>query len=203
MFLLQMPELVRERAGSHSLQASAMLPLNGTTEEVNKLMDDVMAEHAARVAAKASKKAKHGGLKPPLAALVSEPVLKAHQPAVLSDEQESGITLAAANAAEAQSRVTSAAAAADIKAALTMLPNPKSMKKHGRSEPPVQDVVSGDQLLDMSGLGGRLAKKYKAAEHIPDGATKSVYSSIFIGDRRPVKETYSCRATSARGMNMS
>ena len=194
---MQMPELVRERAGGHSLQASAMLPVNGTTEEVNKLMDALMAEHAARAAAKASKKSKIEGLKPPVP--VSELAVQAHQPAVLSDEQKSSITLAAANAAEAQSRLTSAAAAADIKAALATPFNPKPMKKHGRSEPPVQNAA----LVDMSGLGDRLAKKYKAAEHIPDGATKSVYSSIFIGDRRPVKETYSCRATSARGMNMS
>ncbi|KAK9868399.1 hypothetical protein WJX84_009405 [Apatococcus fuscideae] len=94
--LKEMPELVRERAGGQSLEASAMLPLNGTTEE----------------------------------------------------------------------------------------------------------GIAAWKLEPSTGLG-HAAKKYRAAQHIPDGATKSVYSSIFIGDRQPVKETYSCRATSARGMNIA
>ena len=182
-----MPELVRERAGGQPLDASSMLPLNGTTEEVNALMDAVMAEHAARAAAKASKKSKNGGLKPPAA-----PAAVA-QPAELDDKQKAGIALAASNAGEAESRLTSAAAAADLKAAISMLP-----KKHGRSE------LSGQGIVSVANVNGnRAAKKYRAAEHVPDGATESVYKSLFIGDRRPVKETYSCRATSARGMNMS
>lgn len=189
---MQMPDLVRERAGGgQSLEASALLPLNGTTEEVNQLMDDIMAAHAARTAAKASKKSKNGSLRPVQAAPSS-------QAAVLNAEQKAGIALAAANAAEAESRLTSATAAKDLKAAISTLP-----KKHARSEASVQTSAAGIAEAVTSVLGAHAAKKYRAAEHIPDGANKSVYSSIFIGDRRPAKETYSCRATSARGMNMT
>ena len=190
--LVQMPELVRERAGGQSLEASAMLPLNGTTEEVNQLMDDVMAAHAARTASKTSKKVKNGAHKPPASAAA----VGISQPAGLDEQQRAGIAVAAANAAEAESRLTSATAAADLKAAIGLLP-----KKHARSEPPAQGIAAW-KLEPSTGLG-HAAKKYRAAQHIPDGATKSVYSSIFIGDRQPVKETYSCRATSARGMNIA
>ena len=189
---LQMPDLVREQAGGgQTLEASAMLPLNGTLEEVNQLMDDIMAAHTARAAAKASKKSKNGGTKLPAVPLHSEP-------AALDAEQKAGIALAAANAAEAESRLTSATAGEDMKAAISVL-----RKKHARSEPLEQASAAGIAEAVTSVLGSHPAKKYRAAEHIPDGANKSIYSSIFIGDRRPAKETYSCRATSARGMNMT
>ncbi|KAK9844802.1 hypothetical protein WJX74_007036 [Apatococcus lobatus] len=188
----EMPQLVRERAGGvQMLEASSMLPLNGSIDEVNQLMDEVMAAHTARTAAKASKKSKNGGLKPSQAPLSS-------QPAALDAEQKAGIALAAANAAEAELRLTSATAAKDLKAAISTFP-----KKHARSEPLMQTSAAGIAEAVSNMLGSHAAKKYKAAEHIPDGANKSVYSSIFIGDRRPAKETYSCRATSARGMNMT
>eukprot|EP00873_Tetraselmis_striata_P012128 jgi/Tetstr1/432392/TSEL_021789.t1 len=50
----------------------------------------------------------------------------------------------------------------------------------------------------------RAAKKWKATDHVPTGATSAVYASLFTSSRKgEMKETYMCRATSARGMNLT
>lgn len=41
-------------------------------------------------------------------------------------------------------------------------------------------------------------KKFKAVDHAPAGATKSVYASIFTSSSAPVKETYGARSIGAR-----
>ncbi len=58
----------------------------------------------------------------------------------------------------------------------------------------------GGQILEavMRPKGSDLVsvvKKYKASEHIPANATKSVYASIFTSSSKGTfKETYSCRS---------
>lgn len=48
-------------------------------------------------------------------------------------------------------------------------------------------------------------KKWKASEHVPTGASSKIYASLFTSSRKgeEMKETYMCRATSARGMNLT
>ena len=41
-------------------------------------------------------------------------------------------------------------------------------------------------------------KKYKAMDHMPAGASTSVYASIFTSSSAPVKETYGARSIGAR-----
>ncbi len=52
---------------------------------------------------------------------------------------------------------------------------------------------------------GSCGKKYKAADHVPTNASSEIYASIFTSSRKgpPMKETYTCRSTSARGMNLT
>jgi len=61
-------------------------------------------------------------------------------------------------------------------------------------------VAPGEEM-DGGKNGG---KRYKASEHVPTNATSKVYASIFTSSRKGVvKETYMCRSTSARGMNLT
>lgn len=59
-------------------------------------------------------------------------------------------------------------------------------------------AASSDALKSQKREGEKLssqAKRYKAPEHAPAGATKEVYASIFISSRKEeFKETYSCRS---------
>lgn len=41
-------------------------------------------------------------------------------------------------------------------------------------------------------------KRYKAMDHMPAGASTSVYASIFTSSSAPVKETYGARSIGAR-----
>ena len=47
------------------------------------------------------------------------------------------------------------------------------------------------------------AKKFRATSLVPANADKQVWASIFLGDRKEQKETYSCRSLSARGMGLA
>lgn len=47
------------------------------------------------------------------------------------------------------------------------------------------------------------AKKFKATQLVPANADKHVWASIFLGDRKERKETYSCRSLSSRGMGIA
>uniref|UniRef100_A0A061R904 Duf602-domain-containing protein n=1 Tax=Tetraselmis sp. GSL018 TaxID=582737 RepID=A0A061R904_9CHLO len=52
--------------------------------------------------------------------------------------------------------------------------------------------------------GPHAAKRYRASEHAPSYADAGVYASLFTSSRAgEAKETYMCRATSARGMNLT
>ncbi|KAK9814475.1 hypothetical protein WJX72_006506 [[Myrmecia] bisecta] len=97
----------------------------------------------------------------------------------------------AANAAKARSQPTSAAAVADIVASAAELAHAAHAAHNGK------------RSAEQAALDGKAkAKKFKAPETAPKYASKDVYASIFTSSRPQEKETYSCRSTSARGMNM-
>ncbi|KAL0044635.1 hypothetical protein WJX82_003672 [Trebouxia sp. C0006] len=61
-----------------------------------------------------------------------------------------------------------------------------------------------DSAAPMSEQEKAFIKKFKASDRMPANASKSVYSSIFMSSRKGGdKESYTCRSTSARGMNMT
>ncbi|KAG2440121.1 hypothetical protein HXX76_004235 [Chlamydomonas incerta] len=90
---------------------------------------------------------------------------------------------------------SAAAAAADGEAAATGAAGAAAPAGRGAS-PPLED-----------GPGGAAAAAAAAAKRlkIPQGASKDVYSSIFSTNKggQPEKETFCCRALSARGMNLT
>eukprot|EP00198_Chlamydomonas_reinhardtii_P006336 XP_001695672.1 predicted protein [Chlamydomonas reinhardtii] len=96
-------------------------------------------------------------------------------------------------AASKKDKKRSAAAAADEAAGAAGVAAPTA----GRgASPPLED-----------GAGGAAAAAAAAAKRlkIPQGASKDVYSSIFSTNKggQPEKETFCCRALSARGMNLT
>ena len=101
-------------------------------------------------------------------------------------EQDALRLQAAANAAEARSIVTSGVVAQELAAALK---GPQSGSKRD-----AEGLPAAEQPL---------SKRSKPPK-VPQGASTNVYSSIFLSSRpAPEKETYMCRSTSARGMNMT
>lgn len=101
-------------------------------------------------------------------------------------EQDALRLQAAANAAEACTIVTSGIVAQELAAALK---GPQSGRKR-----------------DAEGLPAAKQPVLKRSKppKVPQGASSNVYSSIFLSSRpAPEKETYMCRSTSARGMNMT
>ena len=151
-----------------------LMPINGTVEEVEQLREAMLTKHAAAKAKKQSKRSNK---------------------VVASGLSQDDKQLVADNAAKEESRVTSASQAADLAAAVAAQVQAQLGKKGGKRDLEDNPMSEQEQAL---------VKKFKASDRVPTHATKSVYSSIFMSSRpNAEKESYTCRSTSARGMNMT
>ncbi|GFH15535.1 ubiquitin-like domain-containing protein [Haematococcus lacustris] len=62
---------------------------------------------------------------------------------------------------------------------------------------------ASEDWIPVNPSGMPAAKKAKVMETMPQHATSKLYASLFTSSiKNPVKETYCCRSTSARGMNL-
>ena len=177
---MQIPQAVEEHVGQ-KWSAADIIPLNGTVEEVEQLREGMFARRAALKARKKDKKAAK---------------------VTVTGPSEEDVSLIASNAAREQSQVTSAAQAADLAAAVAAQVQARlaSNGKAGSKRHPAGD----DTLAPRTEQEKALIKKYKASDRVPANASKGVYSSIFTSSRNGgEKESYTCRSTSARGMNMT
>ena len=170
---------VEEHVGQ-TWAAEDVLPLNGTIEEVEQLREAMLAKRAAIKAKKKDKKASK--------------VL----PTGLSEADRLAL---AHNAAKEKSQITSASQAADLAAAVAAEVQSRLASSGAGSKRLADDE---DSAAPMSEQEKALIKKFKASDRVPANASKSVYSSIFMSSRKGGdKESYTCRSTSARGMNMT
>ena len=150
------------------------MPINGTVEEVEQLREAMLTKRAAVKAKKQSKRSNK---------------------VVASGLSQEDKQLVADNVAKEESRVTSASQAADLAAAVAAQVQAQLGKKGGKHDLEDNPMSEQEQAL---------VKKFKASDRVPTHATKSVYSSIFMSSRpNAEKESYTCRSTSARGMNMT
>ena len=177
--VLQVPQAVEEHVGQQWI-AEDLVPLNGTVEEVEQLREAMLERRAVlrakRKGKKASKVSAHG----------------------LS---EADALLVASNAAKERSQVTSANQAADLAAAVAGDMQPRLGSQGANSKRAADEA---NVAAPMSEQEKALIKKFKASDRVPAHASKSVYSSIFMSSRKGgEKESYTCRSTSARGMNMT
>ena len=90
---------------------------------------------------------------------------------------------------------------------MCICPGPQAAKKEKKSkkkDKADKDKDKGEKRkAPVNGCDRVAAKRsYKAGDHVPEGASKEVWSSLFTSSSGPVKETFACRATSARGMNL-
>ena len=150
------------------------MPINGTVEEAEQLREAMLMKRAAIKAKKHSKKANKI-----VAGSLSE---ERKQHVDDSDVKE-------------QHRVTQATQAADLAASVAAQVQAQLGKSGGKRDLEDNPMSEQEQAL---------VKKFKASDRMPTNATKSVYSSIFMSSRpNAEKESYTCRSTSARGMNMT
>ncbi|KAL3158830.1 hypothetical protein ABBQ32_011556 [Trebouxia sp. C0010 RCD-2024] len=176
--LKQIPQAVEEHVGQ-KWTSEDVVPLNGTVDEVEQLRDAMLARRAAIKAKKGKKAAK----------------------AVAAGLSEADKLVVSSNAAKERSQVTSAAQAADLAAAVAAEVQARLASNGGKR----RAGGAGDETVaPMSEQEKALIKKFKASDRVPAHASKSVYSSIFMSSRQGgEKESYTCRSTSARGMNMT
>ena len=177
---MQIPQAVEEHIGQE-WAANDVIPLNGTVEEVEQLRDAMLARRATVKAKKGKKAAK----------------------ATAAGLSEADQLLVASNAARGRSQVTSATQAADLAAAVAADVQARLASNSGAGSKRQADDDE-DTPARMSEHEKALIKKFKASDRVPAHASKSVYSSIFMSSRKGAdKESYTCRSTSARGMNMT
>ena len=170
---IKVPQAVEEHVGLKWTQAD-LLPINGSVEEVEQLREAMLAKRAAVKAKKQSKKANK----------VTATGLSQQDKQLLAD-----------NAAKEETRVTSTSQAADLAAAVAAQVQAQLGKSGGKRD--LEDNPMSEQEQAF-------VKKFKASDRVPAHASKSVYSSIFMSSRpNAEKESYTCRSTSARGMNMT
>lgn len=176
--MVQIPQAVEEHVGQ-KWTSEDVVPLNGTVDEVEQLRDAMLARRAAIKAKKGKKAAK----------------------AVAAGLSEADKLVVSSNAAKERSQVTSAAQAADLAAAVAAEVQARLASNGGKR----RAGGAGDETVaPMSEQEKALIKKFKASDRVPAHASKSVYSSIFMSSRQGgEKESYTCRSTSARGMNMT
>ena len=178
---MQIPQAVEEHIGQ-KWTAEDIVPLNGTVEEVEQLRDAMLARRAAIKAKKGKKAAK----------------------AIAAGLSEDDKLLLASNAAKERSQVTSATQAADLAAAVAAEVQARLASNGGVGSKRQAGDGSDETVVSMSEQEKALIKKFKASDRVPAHASKSVYSSIFMSSRKGgEKESYTCRSTSARGMNMT
>ncbi|KAL0039417.1 hypothetical protein WJX79_007290 [Trebouxia sp. C0005] len=175
----QVPVAVEEHVGQ-TWAAEDVLPLNGTVEEVEQLREAMLAKRAA---IKAKKKDKKASKVLPTGLSEADRLVLAH------------------NAAKEKSQITSASQAADLAAAVAAEVQSRLASSGAGSKRLADDE---DSAAPMSEQEKALIKKFKASDKVPANASKTVYSSIFMSSRKGGdKESYTCRSTSARGMNMT
>lgn len=168
-----MPQAAEEHVGQKWTQADLMA-INGSVEEVEQLREAMLTKRAAVKAKKQTKKANK----------IAATGLTQEDKQLVND-----------NAAKESSRVTSASQAADLAAAVAAQVEAQQCKKGGKRDLHDNPMSEQEQAL---------VKKFKASDSMPAHASKSVYSSIFMSSRpNAEKESYTCRSTSARGMNMT
>lgn len=178
---MQIPQAVEEHIGQ-KWTADDIVPLNGTVEEVEQLRDAMLARRAAIIAKKSKKAAK----------------------ATATGLSEADKLLVASNAAKERSPVTSATQAADLAAAVAAEVQARLASNGNAGSKRQADDGGLDAVAPMLEQEKALIKKFKASDRVPAHASKSVYSSIFMSSRKGGdKESYTCRSTSARGMNMT
>ncbi|KAA6425493.1 MAG: UPF0549 C20orf43 protein [Trebouxia sp. A1-2] len=130
--------------------------------------------------------------------VVSERAIKQVLPTGLSEADR---LVLAHNAAKEKSQITSASQAADLAAAVAAEVQSRLASSGAGSKRLADDE---DSAAPMSEQEKALIKKFKASDKVPANASKTVYSSIFMSSRKGGdKESYTCRSTSARGMNMT
>ena len=177
---MQIPQAVQEHIGQ-KWAVSDVIPLNGTVEEVEQLRDTMFTRRAAVKAKKGKKAAK----------------------ATAAGLSEADKLLVASHAARERSQVTSATQAADLAAAVAAEMQAR-LASNGGAGSKRQADGDEDTPAPMSEQEKAVIKKFKATDRMPAHASKSVYSSIFMSSRKGgEKESYTCRSTSARGMNMT
>ena len=177
---MQIPQAVEEHIGQ-KWATTNIIPLNGAVEEVEQLRDAMLARRAAVKAKRGKKAAK----------------------ATAAGLSEAEKLLVASNAARERSQVTSATQAADLAAAVAAEVQER-LASNGGAGSKRQADDGEDTPAPMSEQEKALIKKFKASDRVPTHASKSVYSSIFMSSRKGgEKESYTCRSTSARGMNMT
>lgn len=170
---MQVPQAVEEHVGQ-TWSSIDLMPINGTVEEVDQLREAMLTKRAAVKAKKHSQKANK---------------------VVASGLSREDKQLVADSAVKEESRLTSASQAADLAAAVAAQVQAQLGKKGGKRDLKDNPMSEQEQAL---------VKKFKATDRVPTHATKSVYSSIFMSSRpKAEKESYTCRSTSARGMNMT
>lgn len=174
---MQVPQAVKEHVGwtgEDDWTKADLMPINGSVEEVEQLRAQMLTKRAVVKAKKQSKKA----TKIAATGLTQEDKQLVHD-----------------NASKEESRVTSASQAADLAAAVAAQVQAQMGKKGGKRDLDDNPMPEQEQAL---------IKKFKASDRVPAHASKNVYSSIFMSSRpNAEKESYTCRSTSARGMNMT
>jgi len=168
----QVPAAVEEHVGG-PWAPEDVLPLNGAREEVFALREALQASRAAVAARKAEKKKRCGKRLP---ADVAAAVAGAAAPA---DGAAAGL---AGSGAAAGAREADGAAAAGGRAG-----------GGGGVKRAAEGAAAAAEERAR-------AHRYKAGEAVPAHSTKGVWASIFTSAQAEVRETYGCRALSARGL---
>lgn len=111
-------------------------------------------------------------------------------------EREDGAEKAAAQENKKPKKVKNGKVAEKTEQASKVAPTEKSVKRKGEVSPDLEVAAAvvpvprpkGSDLVTVT-------KKYKAADKLPENATKAVYASIFTSSSKGTfKETYSCRS---------
>lgn len=177
--LKQIPQAVEEHVGQ-KWTSEDLIPINGTVEEVEQLRDAMLARRAALKSKKKDKQAAK---------------------AAAAGLSEADKLLVASNAAKERGHLTSATQAADLVAAVASEVQTRLASNGAGSK---RQLDEEDVPAPMSEQEKALIKKFKASDRLPVNASKGVYASIFMSSRQGgEKESYTCRSTSARGMNMT
>ncbi|KAL6753892.1 Rtf2 RING-finger-domain-containing protein [Haematococcus lacustris] len=180
------PSVVAELLGSNPA-GEDWIPVNPSGEQVDELKAKLAAKLAAERERKARKKAGSKAATGAAAAADKAAALEL-QPAVQPDlegRHKPAVAVGAVLPAVGGRAIAAATAAAVTASAAHKLPAP-ALPAHTAPQP-----------------GMPAAKKAKVMETMPQHATSKLYASLFTSSiKNPVKETYCCRSTSARGMNL-
>lgn len=147
----------------------AAMPINGTEEEMDSLREAMLKKRAAEKVGKAAEKAAKKALKAGKVSSASPAV------EIIAESGRAGRDVPSA----AQAAALLSASADEVRRAAQKWPKRDLQAPHTSEETAQR-------------------KKFKAAEHVPEGADKRVWASIFTSSSGPVKETYGARSIGAR-----